>query len=138
MAITLCHYRPRAPAQIETWSVYQTLHSMEDLRTLTLVRCTNRPFILTLNPKQNSSKNILCPRLEEITLYIKHPDQYRINELLSMAKERASRGAKLSVISIINLDDTFVLAREMSQLREHVSCVEYRSDSVMPAWDTLH
>jgi len=42
LAITLCHYRPRASAGIETWSVYQTLHTMEDLRTLTLARCVNR------------------------------------------------------------------------------------------------
>ena len=54
-----------------------------------------------------------------------------------MAKERASRGAKLSVISIINLDNVFVSAEEMDQLREHVSRVEYRVDSIVSAWDTL-
>ena len=108
LTITLCHYRPRASAQIETWIVYQTLHSMEDLRTLTLARCTNRPFIFSLNPKKNSSKTLLCPKLEGVTLYIKHPDQYRINELLSMVKERALRDAKLSAISIVNLGDAFV------------------------------
>lgn len=81
---------------------------MEDLRTLTLARCTNRPFIFSLNPKKNSSKTLLCPKLEGVTLYIKHPDQYRINELLSMAKERALRDAKLSAISIVNLGDAFV------------------------------
>ena len=137
LAITLCHYRPRNSAEIETWSVYQTLHSMEDLRTLTLARCINRPFILTLNPRKNSSKTVLCPKLEELTLYIKNPGQYRINELLSMVKERASRGAKLSAISIISLENAFLLAVEMSQLREHVARVEYRVGDVMPAWDAL-
>jgi len=84
-----------------------------------------------------SSRIPICPKLEQLTLYIKHLDQYRINELLSMAKERASRGAKLSAISIIDLDNAFVSAKEMDQLREHVSRVEYRFDSVMPAWDSL-
>jgi len=111
---------------------------MEDLRTLTLARCTNLPFILTLNPRKNPSKTILCPKLEQLTLYIKRTThQYCLNELLSMAKERASRGAKLSVISIINLDNVFVSAEEMDQLREHVSRVEYRVDSIVSAWDTL-
>jgi len=135
--VTLCHYRPRITAQIETWSIYQTLHSMEDLRTLTLAQCINRPFVLALNPKKNPSKTVLCPKLEEVTLYIKHRAQYNCDELLSMAKERESRGARLSVIWIINLDNIFVPVKEMSQLREHVSRVEYKLDGVMPAWDTL-
>jgi len=137
LAITLCHYRPRATARIETWSVYQTLHSMGDLRTLTLARCINLPFILTLNPHKNTSKTVLCPKLEEITLYIKRLGQFRINELVSMAKERASKGAKLSKISIISLDDASISPREMSQLREHVSRVEYKFGDAMPTWDTL-
>ena len=137
LAITLCHYRPRATARIETWSVYQTLHSMEDLRVLTLARCINLPFILTLNPRKNSSKTVLCPKLEEITLYIKRLGQFRINELVSMAKERASRGAKISVISIISLDDASISPREMSQLREHVSRVEYKFGDAIPTWNTL-
>ena len=140
LAITLCNYQPSAPTKIETWSLYQTLSSMGDLHTLTLARCTNRPFILTLNPTKNSSQTVLCPKLEQLTLYIEptaRARQYNTSELLSMAKERASRGAKLSVISIINLDNTFVTAKEISQLREHVSHVEYRPGSVMPAWDAL-
>ena len=137
LAITLCHYRARATARIETWSVYQTLHSMEDLRTLTLARCINLPFILTLNPQKNSSKIVLCPKLEEITLYIKRLGQFRINELVSMAKERASRDAKLSTITIISLDDASISPREMSQLREYVSRVEYKFGDAMPTWDTL-
>ena len=137
LAITLCHYRPRASARIETWSVYQTLQSMEDLRALTLARCINLPFILTLNPRKNSSKTVLCPKLEEVTLYIKRMGQFRINELVSMAKERAAKGAKLSAISIISLDDASISPREMSQLREHVSRVEYKFGDAMPTWDTL-
>jgi len=139
LVITLCHYRPRPSARIETWSVYQTLDSMEDLRTLALVRCINLPFIHTLNPQKNSSKTVLCPKLEEIILYIKRLGQFRTDELLNMAKERASMGAKLSVISIINLDDatTSISPMELSQLREHVSRVEYKFGDAMPTWGTL-
>ena len=138
LAITLCDYQPSVPTQIERWSLYQTLRSMEDLRTLTLSRSTYLPFILALNPRRNPSKTILCPKLEQLSLYIKRTaPQYRLNEMLSMAKERASRGAKLSVISIINLDNVFVSAEEMDQLREHVSRVEHRVDSIVSAWDTL-
>ena len=137
LAIALCDYQPSDPTQIETWSLYKTLHSMEDLRTLTLAQCTSGPFILTLNPKKNSSKTVLCPKLEQLTLYVTRPGQYRINKLLSMAKDRASRGAKLSVISIIGLGNIFVSAEEMSQLREHVSRVECKSGGVMPAWDAI-
>jgi len=137
LAITLCHYRPRPSTLIETWSVYQTLHSMEDLRTLTLARCITLPFILTLNPQKNSSNTVVCPKLEGIILYIKRLGQFRTNELLNMAKERALRGAKLSTISIISLDDASISSREMSQLREHVSHVEYKFGDAMPTWGTL-
>ena len=137
LAITLCNYHPPASGSIEKWEVYRTLRSMEDLRTLTLGRCNNLPFILTLDPNENSSKTVLCPKLEDITLYIKKLEQFRNEELLSMARARASRGAKLSAISIICLDDVFVPTKEVFQLREHVSRVEYKFDDALPGWDTL-
>ena len=93
---------PRVPVQIETWGVYRTFHSMEDLRTLTLTQCNNTPFILALNPDKSTSKIVLCPKLEEIILYIEHPDQFHISELLSMAKERALRSMELPAITIVS------------------------------------
>ena len=98
LAFTL-YYHPRdAPTPTET----RILRSMEDLRTLILSRCTNLPFILILNPNKKLDKNpdekLLCPKLEEIVLYIERPDQFYINELLSMAEERASRGRSESTV----------------------------------------
>ena len=65
------------------------------LLTLMLTQCKNLPFIDVLNPDKNPSKIVLCPKLEEITLYINHPDEFHIDELLKMAEGRALRGAKL-------------------------------------------
>lgn len=137
LAISLFDYQSRDSTRVEARGVYKTLCSMGDLRTLALDRCNTLPFILTLNPQKNSSKIVLCPKLEEITLYIKRLGQFRINELVSMAKERASRDAKLSTITIISLDDASISPREMSQLREYVSRVEYKFGDAMPTWDTL-
>ena len=136
LAITLYCHRRDTPTQAETW----VLRSMEGLRTLVFSRCSSLPFILILNPNKNPDtnpdKSLLCPKLEEIVLYVERPDQFYINELLSMAEERASRGAKLSGITIVS---TAALApmKEVFQLRKYVSRVEYKFDDAPPAWDSL-
>jgi hypothetical protein len=109
---------------------------MKDLRTLTLARCNNLIFILPLNPDKNPSKIVACPKLEEIIIYIKRPGQFHVGELLSMAKGRASRGAKLSAITIVSTD-ALAPTKEVFQLRKHVSRVEYKFDDASPSWDTL-
>jgi len=122
------------------WTIYRIFCSMKDLRTLTLSRCNNLEFILALNPSKNTSKNtsktMPCPRLEEIILYIERPDQFYIDELLSMAEERASRGVKLPAITIVSTE-AFAPTKEVFQLRKHVSRVEYKFDDAPPNWDTL-
>ena len=136
LAITLYCHRRDTPTQAETW----VLRSMEDLRTLVLSRCSSLPFILILNPNKNPDtnpdKNLLCPKLEEVVLYVERPDQFYINELLSMTEERASRGAKLSKITIVS---TAALAptKEVFQLRKYVSRVKCEFDDAPPAWDFL-
>ena len=135
LAISQYAFQPRL-AQIETWGIYTTIQSMEDLRTLTLTRCNNLPFILTLNPDKTTSKIVLCPKLKEIILYIKRPDQFHVNELLSMAKERALRGMKLPAITIISTE-ALAPTKEVFQLRKYVLRVEYKFDDAPPAWDAL-
>lgn len=138
LAITLCNYQPPASARVDGWIVYQTLRSMGSLRILTLAECNNLPFIRILNPNENTSNTVLCQKLEEIILHIRKPDQFRINDLLRMAEERALRGAKLSAILIVSLDVAFVPTEEaVFQLRKHVSRVEHKFDDVLPEWDTL-
>ena len=129
-------YKPPKPAEVENCQVFQTLSSMDNLRTLILTKCHNLPFILSLNPEQNSSKLMLCPNLEEIVLYIKSQDQFHIKQLISMTRERASRDARLSSITIVGLGE-LVPGKEVFKLREHVTYVEYRVDDAPPDWDHL-
>ena len=136
LAIRWCNYRPKATTRVGGYPLYRTLRSMEDLRTLTLTECNNLPFVFTLNPNKSTDKIVLCPKLEEITLYIKLPDQFHINELLSMAEERSLRGAKLAGITIVSMDG-LAPPMEVFQLRKHVSRVECKFDDTLPAWDTL-
>jgi hypothetical protein len=102
---------------------------MNALRTLTLTDCLNLPFVFALNPNRTPSKAVVCPELEELVLYIKTRDRFCIDELLEMVKERDSRGAKLSTITIV-CPQEFVPAKEVDKLRDHVSSVEYRLDDV--------
>ena len=134
LVITLCNYQPPDPAQIEKSSLYRTFHCMEDLRTLMLIRCDNLPFIHTLNPDKNPDKIVLCPRLEEIIIYIGGWDPLHVDELVNMAKERALRGAKLSAVTVVSID-AVVPKEEVFQLRKYASRVEYKFDNVVPKWD---
>ena len=138
LAITLCGLQPSTNNDfpITARSNYKTLCSMKNLRTLTLSRSKNLIFILALNPDQNPSKTVLCPKLEEIILYIDHPFDFHLNELLSMTEERASRGAKLSAITIVNTE-AFAPTKTVFQLRKNVSRVEYKFVDAPPEWDTL-
>jgi len=135
LTVTLYRFQPSS-LPTTGWTIYQTFLSMKDLRTLTLSRCNNLTFILALNPSKNPSKTILCPKLEEIILYIERPDQFHVDELLSMAKERASGGVKLSTITIVSTE-ALAPTKEVFQLRKHVSRVEYKFDDAPPEWDTL-
>ena len=134
LAITLCRYHPHTP--VTGWTLYRTLRSMKGLHTLTLTRCNNLSFILTLNPDKNPDKTVLCPKLKEIILHINCPDQLHFGELLSMTEGRALRGAKLSGVTIVSTE-TLVPTNQVFQLRKHVSRVEYEFGDAPPAWDTL-
>ena len=136
LAITSGDYRPHNPADIVTWTIYRILLCMDDLRALMLAQCKNLPFIDILDPDKNPSKTVLCPKLEEISLYVDSPGESYIDELLNMAEGRASRGAKLSAIMIVSTE-ALAPAKKVFQLRKYVSRVEYRFDDALPEWDTL-
>jgi len=118
LAITKCG--SPAPIKINTSPHYHILDRMRQLRTLTLIRCYNLPFILSLDPERNPSGSVLCPELEELVLYIKARKLFNIVELMKMAKERASKNAKLWLITIIGLDE-LIPGKEVFKLREHVT-----------------
>jgi hypothetical protein len=124
-----------SPHPITDSIVYQTLRSMENLFSLTLVHCKNPPFILALNPKKNPSAIVVCPNLKEITFYVEGPNDVRVDELLGMAEERASRGRKLSVMTIVSTGTS--APKDVFQLRKHVLRLECKFDDALPEWDTL-
>ena len=130
----ISHPDPSTP--ITACATYQLLLSKGDLHTLTLIESNNRPFIYTLNPGKNPKKAVLCPKLEGIILYIKPPHKFYVDELLSMAEERASRGARLSTTTVVSMD-ALAPSMEIFQLRKHVSRVECKFDNAPPAWDTV-
>lgn len=108
---------------------------MNRLRSLTLTKCRNLPFILALDPSQTGP--LICPCLEELVIYVGGQDEFCITALISMGKERAANHAKLSSITIIDLGN-FIPGNEVLRLREHIAHVEYRVDDVSPVdWDPL-
>ena len=129
-------YSTPSPPGIERPPPHQTLPLMKALHTLILIDCYNAPFVSALNPNRISSGALVCPKLEELVLYIKRKEWFCISELLGMVEERSSRGAALSTITIFSSQE-FVPAKEVLKLRDHVSCVEYRLDDVVPGWDEL-
>jgi hypothetical protein len=134
--LAVTQYGTSPPPEIEKSPICRTLLHTSALRTLTLSDCLNLPFIFALNPNRIPSKFVVCPELEELILYIKTRDRFCIDELLEMAKERDSRGARLSTITIA-CPQEFVQAREVDKLKDHVSSVEYRLDGVVPKWDYI-
>jgi len=87
------------PMKTERSPVYLTLLLMNNLRTLTLTNCLNLPSAFALNPNQNPSRTVVCPKLEELVLHTmdKDKDLACVNELLEAVKERASSGSKLAM-----------------------------------------
>ncbi|KAF9780876.1 hypothetical protein BJ322DRAFT_1082184 [Thelephora terrestris] len=135
LAVQWYHCGP--PADSITRSiVYQTLRSMENLSSLTLVQCKSSSFILALNPTNNPSAIVRCPKLKEITLYTEGPNDIHVNELVKMAEERASRGGKLSVITIVSTG-AIAPPKDVFQLRKYVLRLECKFDDAPPEWDTL-
>ena len=113
---------------------YDILLLMEDLRTLTLIKCDNLPFILALNPDQNHSKCVPCPKLKELVLYVVELGSFNIKELKSMAEGRASAGVKLWSITIVSLGE-LMPGETVFGLKEYVTHVNYRVEQKPPRWD---
>ena len=76
------------------------------------------------------------PKLEGLVLYIRKLEQFYFDELLEMVMQRASRGASLSTIVIISMEE-FDLAEEVLDLRRYVSYVEYKLEDWFPRWDIV-
>ena len=87
-------------------SPYRALLPMKRLRTLTLSQCRSPDvFIHTLDPNISSSGVVVCPELEELVLELR-PDTETLDfkNVADMAAARASRGAKLKSVRIMDPD----------------------------------
>jgi len=135
--LSITGYRSIALCQSEKFSTHQTLLLMNNLRALTLIDCLNLTFICALNPDHNTQNTMVCPELEYLVLYVQAKwDVYCSDQLVEMAKARASSGAKLSTIMLVCPREV-VPAEKVFALKSHVSHVEYRLDNESPKWDTI-
>lgn len=114
--------------------LYQALLPMKNLRTLTIPqRKYLHPLIRALDPEVNSSNVLTCPKLEELHLCFGRKGVFYIETVVGMAVARASRGAKLRSVRVVNPEKFAPL--DLSELRKHVSEVEYDVEGVEEADD---
>ena len=130
--LAITDYTASADPETGGSGAYEILLLLDNLRALTLTDSTSNSFILALNPDRNASNAMLCPQLEELVLPFRRTS---IDELLEMAKARASRGAKLSTLVIVS---PWGHAQEdVPHLESYVSRVEYRFRNISLRWDIL-
>jgi len=122
--LVVTQYEAPTVDTVDKSAPYHILSCMKDLRTLTLTHCNNLPFIVALDPAENPSRRVLCPRLEEFVLHVRQPKSLKIEELKSMAKGRASAGRKLSLITIIGPREVMP-GREIFELKKYVTQVDH-------------
>ncbi|KAF9780831.1 hypothetical protein BJ322DRAFT_284970 [Thelephora terrestris] len=125
-----------ATDQINTSPPSHILNMMKDLRTLFLNRGNSRPFFVSLDPGKNPSKRVLCPKLEHLIIYTTLEVLFNIPELINMAKERASNGAKLHSITLASKNVDFC-EEDLLELQKHVIHFECRTCESVPEWDSI-
>ena len=109
---------------------------MDNVRPLTLIDCFVVPFTLALDPEQTLSDFVLYCSVEELILYTRcswYPFDVDLSE---MAKNRASRGAKLSLVKFVDIGGRW-RREDVFRLKEYVIHVEYRTDGTTPNWDDV-
>ena len=133
-SLAIAEYDAPVYSNTEGSAVYQTLLAVKNLRAVALTHGFILPLIYILDPNQNASNTVVCPKLEEFVLFTQ--DKSYIEELLEMAKGRASRSAKLLLINL-TCPRNFAPAEKVSELRGYASRVEYRSGGTEPDWYTI-
>jgi hypothetical protein len=103
---------------------YRALLPMKHLRTLTLSRCTTpNIFIHALDPSASLSGIVVCPKLDELVLVLRRDGEtLDVDNVIEMAAARASRGAKLESIKIIDHHERMQI--DTLELEKHASHVE--------------
>ena len=102
----------------------RALLPMKNLSALTISRSkTFHSFIRALNPNRNSSNTLICPKLEELVLRIGRRDVFDLESVVGMTAARASRGAELNSVRVVNLGKPVPV--DVSEPGKPVSHVEY-------------
>jgi hypothetical protein len=122
--------------EVRDCPIFHTLSSTNHLRTLILIDCFYPPFVHALDPKQHPSNLVLCSKLEELVIYFAYGDDLPAERVVSMARNRALRGAKLSSITLVEQENDRP-DREIFELGKHVVHVEYRFTKKLPSWDEI-
>lgn len=134
-AITL--HDGSADPKTEESGTYQTLLLMSNLRILTLIDCIDLTFVFVLNPDRNTPNVVVCPKLEELILYVQEGrEESCIDGLLEMVKGRTSRGVELSTIVVVCRRELIPVEKAFG-LRKYVEHVEYSLGDESPERDTV-
>ena len=136
LMVSKYRYKYRGRAGIEKCPIFKTLSLMDELRTLILVDCKDQRFIQALDPQKHPSDLVLCPKMEELVLFIGSQGHFCAGRFARVMKNRAWRGARLASITVVDLGNV-AREEEVLKLREHVTNVEYRVSKVLPPWDEI-
>jgi hypothetical protein len=107
--------------------LYRALLPMKHLRTLTLRRIASpHIFVHALHPNMSPSGVVACPKLEELVIVLDWM-AFDVKVVTGVVAARASRGAKLKSIRIVDKDKS--AGTDVSELQKHVMHVEYGPDT---------
>ena len=134
--LVITKYRAPTIDKIDESAPRCILLRMEDLRSLTLSQCDNLPFIDALDPDQYLLERVLCPKLEQLVLYVNELESFNIIELMRVAKARASGGMKLSSVTIVGLGE-LIPGEEVFKLEDYVTHMDYGVGENPPRWDSI-
>ena len=134
--LTISKYGHSIPTKAEECPILRTLSFTNDLQILTLIDCNCLPFVFALDPSRNPSNFVPCPKMKEIVFYITSWNHIHLQNLTFTAKHRASRGAKVSSITFVDLGGRGEMKKVLG-LEEHVTHVEYRVEGAGPVWDAV-
>jgi hypothetical protein len=123
--------------EIEDCPIFQTLSSADSIRTLVLIDCDNHVFARALDPEQNPSNLVPCPNMKELVIYFYYPFLVDFNYLVTVAKNRASKGARFSSVTIVDVNCIGENC-DLPILREYVTHVKWiLRRSKLPRWDLI-
>ena len=122
------------PTEFEEHSIFQIFSSMNNLRSLALTYDWDEPFVRVLDPEENQSNLVPCLHMEDLVVRSTRWPRKAYLPLIRMAKNRAARGKKLSLVTVVSFDDSSP-SKEMFELEEYVTHMEYRAQKEEPEWD---